>query len=53
MIFNLGIYRLQLLEKNKLIMRWLQHRGGALQFARFKEKFPNPKYAVCGCNWGG
>ena len=39
--FNLGIYRLQLLEKNKLIMRWLKHRGGALQFARFKEKFPN------------
>ena len=29
---NLGIYRLQLLGRNKLIMRWLSHRGGALDF---------------------
>ncbi|MFC4892036.1 4-hydroxy-3-polyprenylbenzoate decarboxylase [Pseudofrancisella aestuarii] len=29
---NLGIYRLQLLGKNKLIMRWLHHRGGALDY---------------------
>jgi 4-hydroxy-3-polyprenylbenzoate decarboxylase len=27
---NLGIYRMQLLGRNKLIMRWLSHRGGAL-----------------------
>jgi len=26
---NLGIYRQQLIGKNKLIMRWLKHRGGA------------------------
>jgi len=26
---NLGIYRQQVLAKNKLIMRWLKHRGGA------------------------
>ncbi|MGE4370976.1 MAG: UbiD family decarboxylase [Burkholderiaceae bacterium] len=29
---NLGIYRQQLLGRNKLIMRWLSHRGGALDF---------------------
>src|SRR5437879_1953262 len=29
---NLGIYRQQVLAKNKLIMRWLPHRGGALDF---------------------
>ena len=26
---NLGIYRMQLLSKNKTLMRWLEHRGGA------------------------
>jgi 4-hydroxy-3-polyprenylbenzoate decarboxylase len=29
---NLGIYRQQVLSRNKLIMRWLAHRGGALDF---------------------
>ena len=29
---NLGIYRQQRLGPNKLIMRWLAHRGGALDF---------------------
>lgn len=29
---NLGIYRQQLIGRNKLIMRWLPHRGGALDF---------------------
>ena len=29
---NLGIYRQQLLSRNKVIMRWLSHRGGALDF---------------------
>lgn len=43
---NLGIYRQQLLSKNKLIMRWLSHRGGALDFADFKEKHPGEKYPV-------
>ena len=42
---NLGIYRQQLIGKNKLIMRWLSHRGGALDFqewcaARPGERFP-------------
>lgn len=31
---NLGIYRMQLLGPNKLIMRWLSHRGGAPGFSR-------------------
>ena len=29
---NLGIYRQQPIGRNKLIMRWLSHRGGALDF---------------------
>jgi 4-hydroxy-3-polyprenylbenzoate decarboxylase len=29
---NLGIYRQQVLSRNKVIMRWLPHRGGALDF---------------------
>jgi 4-hydroxy-3-polyprenylbenzoate decarboxylase len=29
---NLGIYRQQVIGPNKLIMRWLSHRGGALDF---------------------
>ncbi|MCP5263995.1 MAG: 4-hydroxy-3-polyprenylbenzoate decarboxylase [Rhodoferax sp.] len=29
---NLGIYRQQVLSRNELVMRWLPHRGGALDF---------------------
>ena len=29
---NLGIYRQQVIGRNKLIMRWLAHRGGALDY---------------------
>ncbi|WOH36094.1 4-hydroxy-3-polyprenylbenzoate decarboxylase [Thalassotalea fonticola] len=43
---NLGIYRQQLLGPNKIIMRWLSHRGGALDFEDFKNKFPGEKYPV-------
>lgn len=43
---NLGIYRQQLLSRNKLIMRWLSHRGGALDFAEFKKSNPGEKYPV-------
>ena len=43
---NLGIYRQQLLTKNKLIMRWLSHRGGALDFAEFKKQNPGENYPV-------
>ncbi|RUM82420.1 MAG: 3-octaprenyl-4-hydroxybenzoate decarboxylase, partial [Candidatus Thioglobus sp.] len=37
---NLGIYRQQVIGKNKLIMRWLSHRGGALDFKDWCEKNP-------------
>ncbi|MGB5649288.1 MAG: UbiD family decarboxylase domain-containing protein, partial [Sedimenticolaceae bacterium] len=29
---NLGIYRMQVIGRNRVIMRWLAHRGGALDF---------------------
>jgi 4-hydroxy-3-polyprenylbenzoate decarboxylase len=42
---NLGIYRQQVLARNKVIMRWLPHRGGALDYrdhclAQPREPFP-------------
>ncbi|MCO6560440.1 MAG: 4-hydroxy-3-polyprenylbenzoate decarboxylase [Gilliamella sp.] len=43
---NVGIYRLQLLGKNKLIMRWLSHRGGALDFAEWQQAHPNERFPV-------
>ncbi len=43
---NLGIYRMQLLGKNKLIMRWLSHRGGALDFREWQQKFPGEPFPV-------
>jgi len=43
---NLGIYRMQLLGKNKLIMRWLAQRGGALDFREWKEKHPGEPFPV-------
>ena len=43
---NLGIYRQQLLGKNKLIMRWLSHRGGALDFREFQQANPGKRYPV-------
>ncbi|WP_417344786.1 4-hydroxy-3-polyprenylbenzoate decarboxylase [Ferrimonas sp.] len=43
---NLGIYRQQLLGRNKLIMRWLAHRGGALDYKDFQEKHPGERYPV-------
>ncbi|HSC69690.1 MAG TPA: UbiD family decarboxylase domain-containing protein, partial [Cellvibrio sp.] len=33
---NLGIYRMQKIGRNRLIMRWLSHRGGALDFREFQ-----------------
>ena len=43
---NLGIYRQQLIGKNKLIMRWLSHRGGALDFREFQQANPGKPYPV-------
>ena len=43
---NLGIYRMQLIGPNKLIMRWLSHRGGALDFRDWKLKQPGENFPV-------
>jgi 4-hydroxy-3-polyprenylbenzoate decarboxylase len=43
---NLGIYRQQLLAPNKLIMRWLPHRGGALDFRDHAKAFPGQPFPV-------
>lgn len=43
---NLGIYRQQIIGKNKLIMRWLSHRGGALDFKDWCEQNPGEPYPV-------
>ncbi len=43
---NLGIYRLQKIAKNRLIMRWLSHRGGALDFRDWQQKHPGEDFPV-------
>ncbi len=43
---NLGIYRQQVIGKNKIIMRWLSHRGGALDFREWCQTHPNEPYPV-------
>lgn len=43
---NLGIYRMQVIGKNRLIMRWLSHRGGALDFKEWQEAHPGEGFPV-------
>lgn len=43
---NLGIYRQQLLGRNKLIMRWLSHRGGALDFRDHSLAHPGEPFPI-------
>ena len=43
---NLGIYRQQVIAKNKIIMRWLSHRGGALDFREWCQTHPGENYPV-------
>jgi 4-hydroxy-3-polyprenylbenzoate decarboxylase len=43
---NLGIYRQQVIAPNKVIMRWLAHRGGALDFRDFCMVNPGKPYPV-------
>ena len=43
---NLAIYRQQLIAKNKLIMRWLPHRGGAQDLREFQQAFPGKSFPV-------
>ncbi len=50
---NLGIYRQQVIDRNKVIMRWLAHRGGALDFrehAKLNQGQPYPVAVVLGCD---
>lgn len=44
---NLGIYRQQVLSRNQVIMRWLPHRGGALDFQEHAKQNPGQPYPVC------
>jgi len=43
---NLGIYRMQLIGRNKLILRWLSHRGGALDYRDWQLQNPGERYPV-------
>jgi 4-hydroxy-3-polyprenylbenzoate decarboxylase len=43
---NLGIYRQQVIGKNKVIMRWLTHRGGALDFKDWQKAYPGTPFPV-------
>jgi 4-hydroxy-3-polyprenylbenzoate decarboxylase len=43
---NLGIYRQQVLDHNRVIMRWLPHRGGALDFRDHAIANPGQPYPV-------
>lgn len=43
---NLGIYRQQVIASNKVIMRWLAHRGGALDYREFCLVNPGQPYPV-------
>jgi 4-hydroxy-3-polyprenylbenzoate decarboxylase len=40
--FNLGIYRMQVTGRDRTLMRWLKHRGGAQHHARWKDTRPEP-----------
>ena len=43
---NLGIYRQQVIGRNKVIMRWLAHRGGALDFRDHALAHPGKPFPV-------
>jgi len=50
---NLGIYRQQVIGRNKVIMRWLAQRGGALDYREWREQNgdqPFPVSVVLGCD---
>ncbi len=50
---NLGIYRQQVIGKNKVIMRWLSHRGGALDYQEWQQAHPGKPFPIAvaiGCD---
>ncbi len=52
--FNLGIYRMQLIDKTRTTMRWLRHRGGAQHHRRWAKETsaPFPAAAIIGADPG-
>jgi len=44
---NMGIYRQQVIGPNRVIMRWLSHRGGALDFKEWQEEHPGEPFPIC------
>ena len=50
---NMGIYRQQVIGRNRVIMRWLSHRGGALDLLEWQQQYPDepfPVSVVLGCD---
>ncbi|AHE68344.1 4-hydroxy-3-polyprenylbenzoate decarboxylase [Legionella oakridgensis] len=43
---NIGIYRQQVINKNQLIMRWLSHRGGALDYQDWQATYPGERFPI-------
>ena len=43
---NLGIYRQQVIAKNRVIMRWLAQRGGALDYQEWQKKNPSEPFPL-------
>ncbi len=43
---NLGIYRQQVIARNQVVMRWLAHRGGALDFRDFARANPGQSFPI-------
>ena len=51
--FNVGVYRMQVLDKNRTVMRWLAHRGGAQHYREWmKLNKPMPVAVVLGADPG-
>jgi 4-hydroxy-3-polyprenylbenzoate decarboxylase len=43
---NLGVYRQQVIGRNRVIMRWLHHRGGATDYRAWRERTPGQRFPV-------
>ncbi len=43
---NTGIYRQQVIGRNQLIMRWLAHRGGALDYKAWQKAYPEKPFPI-------
>lgn len=43
---NIGVYRQQVIAENKVILRWLEHRGGAMDHREWQEACPGQPFPV-------